>query len=442
MVSKKELYEQAKQLKKNGGLGGSISSMNKAGLQKYIDDNTAVPSSSLQKKPKTIKLKIKIKKPKTIKIKIKKPKTIKIKIKKTKKIKIKIKKEKMKSEMQLLKKQKVKPFLKKQKFYESDFKERPSVKMQELVNVVWPIPSKKQLEEVLKLEKLKGKNTPIPYKCNQFVEPFMLLYILKKNKNDCVVRFSRASDYISSGSSIFNLKASKNKIVSNPTIRDEVKKAYLICKKNKKMLVIPVSKPGHANMLIFNYHRDEVELFEPHGSYKWRGDKPHDLFIKNVKLQFIDKLGLNLKFISETEGCPTGFKGFQAYEYTAVKKQTQIGKYFIKDPGGFCCAWSYFYADMRLQYPKLSATELKDRILKIIGTDPEKLRRFIRGQMLFLETEVAKAYNKQNFMFVDFLPNVKKMNLLNFYTPDHPVKENLMIWGQYLKDSFEKFTSN
>ena len=84
----------------------------------------------------------------------------------------------------------------------------------------------------------------------------------------------------------------------------------------------------------------------------------------------------------------------------------------------------------------------KDRILKIIGTDPEKLRRFIRGQMLFLETEVAKAYNKQNFMFVDFLPNVKKMNLLNFYTPDHPVKENLMIWGQYLKDSFEKFTSN
>ena len=121
MVSKKELYEQAKQLKKNGGPCAALSTMSKASLLHYINGQDLLKK---QMKPlKGVDTTKFIKKPTIIK-KIKSKKTIveqdvkeMTKKKKTKKIKIKIKKKKpktIKSEMQLLKSEKVEPFLKKQ----------------------------------------------------------------------------------------------------------------------------------------------------------------------------------------------------------------------------------------------------------------------------------------------------------------------------------------
>jgi hypothetical protein len=160
MPSKKELYEQAKQLKKNGGPCGALSTMNKANLLRYINGEDLLKK---QMKPlKGLDTTKFIKKP-TIAKKIKSKKTIvqqdvkeMTKKKKTKKIKIKIKKkDKLKSEMQLLKSEKVKPFLKKQN----------------IIKTPQSIP-KLNIEMLKKMAQKKVAPTPEEEEKEKFIPPF------------------------------------------------------------------------------------------------------------------------------------------------------------------------------------------------------------------------------------------------------------------------------
>lgn len=100
---------------------------------------------------------------------------------------------------------------------------------------------------------------------------------------------------------------------------------------------------------------------------------------------------IGLKYVPHDEVCPADFKNYQSYEKIAAKKSTSYNKFYIKDPPGYCMAWSFFYMDLRLQFPKMSARELTTKSLNIISKEPEKLKSFIRGQMRFVESEVNKA---------------------------------------------------
>lgn len=396
--SKKELYKEAKRIQKKDC--PPIANLSKQQLENYIVRKTGA----------------------TPKQKVVKPKTIKIKIKKEK-----------------IKKEKIKIKIKKKSILTAKTRDTFDIEETKKLTPAFPMPPKKKLEQFLKQEIKRSKDTPIPYFCNAWTEPFMLLYILKINKNDCMVKF--AGDKWNRFK--YNLKSTKNGITTNPEGRKNIAQAYLKCKKEKKMLIIPITKPSHSNMLIFNYHRDEVELYEPHGSYKDISEgiyKRHEKYRENVKKKLIDKLGLNLKFVSQDKTCPTGFKGFQLYEKHAEKKSIQKNNYTIKDAGGFCCAWSYFYANLRLKFPSLSSRQIQDKVLKIVGKDPEKLRSFIRGQMLFLEKEVEKVseFKTKNEFFQHYKPlTIAEFN--NSETKD--LKMRLYLWNEYLEEQFNNFTS-
>ena len=114
-------------------------------------------------------------------------------------------------------------------------------------------------------------------------------------------------------------------------------------KKNKKSIIlIPIGiilqEGSHSNMLIFNIKENLVIRFEPYGSkYPYNFNyNPNllDLKLEEIIYKINDKLNyippkLYLQKIS-----------FQAFEISEDEQNKKIG-----DPGGFCAAWSLWFAE-------------------------------------------------------------------------------------------------
>ena len=90
-------------------------------------------------------------------------------------------------------------------------------------------------------------------------EIYYLMFILEKTTNECALdgglmrKFFVSPDGLNPG----KLIQSNSKEIAETITR---------CRNDKKMLAIPISALGgdHANLLLFNYHTNEVEHFEPH----------------------------------------------------------------------------------------------------------------------------------------------------------------------------------
>ena len=62
------------------------------------------------------------------------------------------------------------------------------------------------------------------------------------------------------------------------------------------------------------------------------------------------KLDLGLKYIPSNE-VQTKLEGFQSLEGKSPNITREYKGQKIEEPGGYCAPWSYFYADLRLQFP-------------------------------------------------------------------------------------------
>jgi len=283
-----------------------------------------------------------------------------------------------------------------------------------LIKIIDKNPEIKEMREVIEGMKNLSTDEPVPYTSLGYFNSYFLLYILKKHKNDCAM------------SDLYEIKFLKNKIIkykgksnkfSDATkwnfneLAEKLYKQYKKCKKEGKILVLLLTLSGkgsgHQNMLIFNYHRNEVERFEPHGSrtgsYYWNSEEIDKQIYTNIvdKMnKIIAKDGGNqpkLIYVPPKETCPKGFKGFQSYEGEAVKKEKRKDNVIIKDPSGFCMAWSMFFGDLRLKFPKKSAKVISDTVLNIVKREPEELRKFIRGQVKWIKNEIESIIGEGNF---------------------------------------------
>ena len=149
---------------------------------------------------------------------------------------------------------------------------------------------------------------------------------------------------------------------------------------NKNILIIPLSitdneQSGHANMLILNKFRKELEWFEPHGAISYLKYK-HFKILENILKNIANEL--DLLYLAPSNVCPN-IKGFQSYDTSNLKTKNNI-----KDPQGFCLAWSFFYAELRMKFPKLSSKDIIDKTIHIIGNKPLQYRKFIRGQANYI----------------------------------------------------------
>lgn len=242
---------------------------------------------------------------------------------------------------------------------------------------------KDSLEDLIRSYNKNKTEQVIPYDCFKSSNIMMFLHIIKRNKKTACLY-----DILHIGS----LESKKNRLYfSSDTHKkkftDNIRTQYDKCKKNNKLLCIPfvlyLPQGGHMNMIIINPFRDELERFEPHGSDTLVDGFTSTLLNEDLR-SFTHTIDSKLRFVPSHKVCPVGFKGYQLYESQAPLESSISNDIQIRDPRGFCCAWSYFYADLRLKYPRLPGAEIIQRSTKIIGKDPRQFRLFIRGQIQFL----------------------------------------------------------
>ncbi len=159
----------------------------------------------------------------------------------------------------------------------------------------------------------------------------------------------------------------------NPTVRDQFKK----CLKDEKKRFILIylhlqywtdnkSRIYHANFLIYDKNRNEIERFEPHGSHTIDEFDPTSLDTTLAKY-FKDSYGI--RYVKPLDFCPL------------VGPQTiqELGSDIIHlgEKSGFCQYWSFWYANIRLQNPNLERQDVIKRALLEMKKFPDEFTGYI-----------------------------------------------------------------
>lgn len=270
---------------------------------------------------------------------------------------------------------------------------------------VMPKPSAKKIRISVNVEldiwmnllKRKAIKTPVPFSGNDMMGLVILVKILKDSNNECIIKknYGAMKKFKTSGvKNIFMISINETEkngemrdpVSNNPILSDFnlnlIKKTFLRCKKNDKMLIIPLKlawqKTGkiarHANMLVFNHKRNEIERLEPHGRMSGLNE-PYDKIV-NTRLRRL-KVELNkimpkeeqFKLKTPEDLCPLqitkDYFSLQGKTEGLPKTQNIIFKDKIFTEGvevtkksGFCKLWSIFLLSLRLKSPELSNLQI------------------------------------------------------------------------------------
>ena len=271
---------------------------------------------------------------------------------------------------------------------------------------------------------------------------FGIIYLLKKHKNVCVpfTHFYSVDPY-NDLAIIYDCYLNNR---NNPVYRiiypsniltfeffDDINKCI-----NKRFVIVPlsISPPSdcnisysHANILIFDNKQKTVERFETYGNKKFRDQKYYDSF--DNKFEKIVKKYLKYKYLRPKYICP--IKGFQFIEENNIKKG--LASMRENDPGGFCVAWSFWYADLRMTYPNIEQKKLQTKAIEIINNNPITFRKFIRNYAQFILDERKKIYIKikKKYNIPDRILNEK-----GFIAPKEMDKQfsvNLKIYHNFIR---------
>ena len=177
-------------------------------------------------------------------------------------------------------------------------------------------------------------------------------------------------------------------------------------------------------MIIFNFHTDTIEYYEPHGT----GTKPFENSIKKIT-QYFNKNGEKMKYTLSAEACPNvsadtrnRLLGLQALEHTRVQETDPEQK---AETGGFCCMWSFLHMDYRLSHPRQPPNAMANELVQLAKKDPNNFyRQYIRGYTDTLLKEMYDAVGEGNVRSV-MGRNVRKANIRAAYRAFDPLIEKL-----------------
>lgn len=243
------------------------------------------------------------------------------------------------------------------------------------------------LRDIVRVYKNKSYGQVYPYKCIAPIQVAMTLHLLKSNYVKCGAGLLPGGKFVRSygRTGVLNTyPLTRAKAVA------KFKVTFKKCVENKEPFVIPINivKGAHSNMLIFNPIRKEVERFEPHGAYTGISRDGFNEVRLNLNIaKFIEEIAPEYEYLPPNRICPVGFRGFQSYQ-SSLDESGSWGGVKITNGGGYCCAWSYFYADMRLKFPALSGEQIMNKAYEVLGKEPQVLKDFIRGQFMFLVPEI------------------------------------------------------
>lgn len=137
---------------------------------------------------------------------------------------------------------------------------------------------------------------------------------------------------------------------------------------------------AHSNMLIVRTASKTVEHFEPHGAYFMNQVANGAVITRTLKNVLTALLPPSYKLVESHTVCPT--RGLQTME----EKSTMLRNEQI-DGGGYCAAWSAFFAEMCLRNPQLSSQQVFRQLLDALerqsgeelGKKANALHRIIRS---------------------------------------------------------------
>jgi ankyrin repeat protein len=176
----------------------------------------------------------------------------------------------------------------------------------------------------------------------------------------------------------FEITWSFHKLFIPTTLRDEIEKFKK--DKTKKYFIIPLgielTNGAHANILLYDKSKNELERFEPYGkdyppSFNYN-PKHLDFVLNNLFSNYFENDINVFKYFSPNDyEIKIGLQLLDSYEYS---KEKNIG-----DPGGFCAAWSLWYIEMRINNKNINRNELLYRLINHIRLKQISFRTIIRN---------------------------------------------------------------
>jgi len=258
------------------------------------------------------------------------------------------------------------------------------------------------VEDIFKSLVDNRSNIFYPWTSISTVSDLHLLYILLDNKIKCnILQYEGGENEININDQCESKEEKESEICDNniwlKKNAEKIAKKYTKCSKNKEPLYIPMSvktKLGwHANSLLLNPYRNEVEHFEPHGAkfggsgiagnVKWKQG------VKDIN-KYLDKK-LQLKYIPPKEVCPSQkyfnrFKGYQSADNDGEDKPQTFEGVVVTEIGGYCKMWNLFQLDLRLKTLKRSSGEVFNDMIKLFDEEGGKGE----GQMIELMRGMSK----------------------------------------------------
>ena len=170
-----------------------------------------------------------------------------------------------------------------------------------------------------------------------------LTYLLYKHDNGCVVLDNtvKNAEMRYRNGNIEVKKGFYNRIIS--CLRSD--KRFVLW---RLTLISPNNKEAHANLMMYDKNTRTIERFDPHGlsSIEWVSDERVDYEVQK-KLSYIQDMVI-VEYLRPQEICPLGPQSLENFVRDKISS----------DPGGFCAAWSLWYADLRLSNPDISQSDI------------------------------------------------------------------------------------
>ena len=286
---------------------------------------------------------------------------------------------------------------------------------------------------------------------------FGIFYLLKRHRNNCVpfTQFINNEEPYLDLSLFYECNLNRKqipiyKIIYPGNLKEEsffnniqecinMKKRFIIL----PLTIVPPSCDvgnSHSNIILFDTNKKTVERFETYGGKILFGDKYFNNFDNLFEKKIIKHI--KYKYLRPKDICP--LKGFQLLEEDNIS--LGLASKRKGDPFGFCAAWSFWYADLRMTYPDIEQKKLQQKAISIIQKNPTTFRKFIRNYAQFILNKKDKFYIKlkKKHNIPDTIINKKGKILPQDNTSEKfNVKLNLynMAIKKYLVKLIKKYTN-
>lgn len=147
------------------------------------------------------------------------------------------------------------------------------------------------------------------------------------------------------------------------------------------------SHGSHANMILYRTATKTFEHFEPHGA-AYNNNVSYAEVINETLQKALQKICPEpFTYVTSQEVCPREVsQGLQSIEAHA-----NLGKNDAIEGGGYCAAWSMFFAEMCLRNPTLSGRQVFELIIDFLKKNKGKDMHVLRHIMHSYTTRMGKV---------------------------------------------------